>query len=497
MTENNFMETIVFFSRCELVNLYGRISKLLPQEYKILHIAYSDKEEEVLKDKYSVKAVINFQKEIRKILNGERYEPDLCNNIDKLIIEQSEDRFNLNGAIQYDRTFQNMSYQQCLILTQAYYKFWYQLINCHKVTYLIHEMVSLFFNQIAALICKGLSASYITHIQVYGENENNFLIVSGHDGSSEELMLNMELDKLSIDQKCRVDDFLIQFRSDSKTFFNKYSQNNTFLTTIISSFKIGLISLRNKVFLSFKGLKYPADHLKIYLLKELSLFQELKKKWGLFFLRYDKYDKELNYYYYPLHLEPEAVVLYWGDGIYKNQVKLIENIAAQLPPNCYLFVKDHPHANAYRDIEDYMKIKRIPNVKLLDPNISGKYIINNSIGVITINGTSGFEAILLNKQIYTFGNTFYNSCKRVKYIKNVRDLKHELYSNINKSYSDDDDLYNFVYGFLESTHKGFTDYFLNYAKLLNIDEEKNSETVVSEFIKYFERCRADKNNPNS
>jgi capsule polysaccharide export protein KpsC/LpsZ len=159
-------------------------------------------------------------------------------------------------------------------------------------------------------------------------------------------------------------------------------------------------------------------------------------------------------------------------------VKLIENIAAQLPPNCYLYVKDHPHISFYREIVDYRRIKAIPNVKLLNPSTPGKLIIRNCMGLITINGTSGFEAMLLGKQVYTFGNAFYSSFHRVKRILHIRDLREELYKNYGVEYVDDSDLLKYLSAYLISVHMGFTDYFVNYPEIYSIDKVENAKIVA-------------------
>jgi hypothetical protein len=83
-----------------------------------------------------------------------------------------------------------------------------------------------------------------------------------------------------------------------------------------------------------------------------------------------------GFYFYPLHLRTRSGSgIHWADGIYSNQVKLIENIASQLPPGIMLYVKDHPHL---MDIEMFWIIKciqDIPNVKLQAPHLPGKKIV--------------------------------------------------------------------------------------------------------------------------
>ena len=49
-------------------------------------------------------------------------------------------------------------------------------------------------------------------------------------------------------------------------------------------------------------------------------------------------------------------------------------------------------------------------------------LINNSLGVITINSAAGYEAIILKKAVITLGNEFYAKDKICIKIKNVSEL---------------------------------------------------------------------------
>ncbi|WP_339882833.1 hypothetical protein [Polaribacter vadi] len=486
------MKAIVFFSRCELVHLYGKLSKQLSQSHKVIHLAYSKLELDILEKQYDVKNVISFEKNIKNIYENKSYLEIDIQEIDNILIEQSGGRFNLNGALQYDRSFQYLNYLTNLQLSQIYYKFWSDFFKNHEVDYIIHEPTTLFFNHIAAVICKLNDAKYITFIQVYGESDYNFAIVEGdHGGFSE--MNNINYNKNEFDLN-RIKVFLNKFRLDSKTFFNINKKNKKnllqkFLFSFNSTVKIFLKYFNSRIKLKTK--KYSIlDHLELFHLKSIKLVQEVLNHYYYYYgLNYDEplSAKDELYYYYPLHLEPEAVVLYWGDGLYKNQVKLIENIAAQLPPNNFLYVKDHPHAGSYRDYRDYKRIQLIPNVKLIQPKKEGKKIILNSVGVITINGTSGFEALLLNKQVYTFGNCFFNKCQRVNHIKNIKDLRSILYLNKDIIYKDDDELYNFINLYLNYVQSGFTSYFTNRIKMMGINEIDNTKLVAKGLQDYFNK----------
>lgn len=482
------METIILFSRCNLVHLYGKIGPHLEKKINVIHIAYSDYEQKILEVQYNVKDILNFKKGVSTFIS-KALDYKLINEIDKVIIKESKDRFSLNSAIQSDRTFDYLSYEDSLILTQAYYCYWKNIFETRSVNYILHEPTSLYFNHIASLLGKQYGVRYLSQISTYGLYPNNYIIVSGDDSYAEELQINLKEDNLNFDS-LSIEKFLQSFREDETAFFSQIEPKNKKLINVISiSFRILFSSIKNKI-LALKERNKLLNHVEYYINKSNTGIDLLKKTWETFlFIKYDKVNSNDKYFYYPLHLEPEAVVLYWGDGIYKNQVKLIENIAAQLPPFSYLYIKDHPHAGYYRDYIDYKRIKAIPNVKLINPLVSGKFLIKTCIGVITISGTSGFEALLLNKQVYTFGNCFYNISNQVIRINNIRELREIIYKNINRTFKKED-LITFLAAYLRSCHEGFVNYFLNYVDLFGIDEEKNAEFIAQGLMNYFEKCNS-------
>ena len=486
------MKKIVLFSRVELVHLYGNISPYLSGSYEIIHLAYSDTEENILREKYNIKQVINFKKEIAKLYEEERLDSYLCSKIDQLIISQTDNRFCLNSSIQSDRSFQKIPYSESLLLAQVYYKFWNRMLAQPDIHYLLHEVTALYFIHIASVICKRNGIRYLTHVQVRGEKQYSWIFAEGDDGRPVEMESILKSVRLKDSDKIRVDSYLAKFRKESAVLFQELAKKKTlgdknFFRFLNSTSRFVIKHLLRKFRNEKKSEFKSYDHVEIFLLQNRPGFlEEYRRRWDEFFyLEFDEYDPEQEYYFYPMHVEPEAVVLYWGDGLYKNQVKLIENVAAQLPPNCFLYVKVHPLDKANRDYIDYKRIKEIPNVKLLGPGVPSKLLIENSKGVITINGTSGFEAILLNKPIYTFGNSIYGLSDRVHMIKNIRDLRQQLYLNHNKTYQDDEALYKFLIAFLESNHEGFTLYFRNLKDVFKFNIEENAKQVAEGMMKSF------------
>lgn len=124
---------------------------------------------------------------------------------------------------------------------------------------------------------------------------------------------------------------------------------------------------------------------------------------------------------YPMHFHPESSTSILA-GSYLNEYEVIRNIAFNLPEGVRLYVKDHISAWGYPTMDFYHRLKRLPNVRLLGPNAPTKQLIKDSIGVITLTSTVGYEALLLKKRVYIFGQVFYAFHKGVIRIENPTKL---------------------------------------------------------------------------
>lgn len=479
------MKTILFFDRCELTDLYAPLSKVMNNSFRIIHVAYSNYEANILKNKYSIQPDFIFKNILKSILISETLNAKLIEEIDALIINKTEGRFNLNSSIQSDRGFSLLTYDESLILSQIYYKIWDQIFTSTKIDFFYHEPPSLFFNHIASILCLKYCAVYCYDSMVYAEKKYNYLFLTQDNAHAPELERELVVltDNDVLKNQERINTFLNNFRDNHTVFLgDSFKINVPYLKLIIESLKF---------FIKRKYIRpYPhkiADNIDYFLLSRNLSWNKLKNLIAYkFHLKYDNFDSTLDYYYYSMNLEPEATVLYLGDGIYENQIKLIKNIAAQLPVGSYLYVKDHPHFIGYRSINDYFQILNVPNIKLLDPNIPGKQIIRDSKGIIMVNGTAGLEALLFNKHVYTFGNMFFNISDRVNYIHSIRDLREILYLKHKVKLLDDMNLFKFVLAYLNSTHEGVTDFFMGRAVKYDIDLEENTKKIASDFLKFSE-----------
>lgn len=129
-----------------------------------------------------------------------------------------------------------------------------------------------------------------------------------------------------------------------------------------------------------------------------------------------------NFFIYPTHYHPESSTSVLGAN-YTNEFNNILNIHNNLPVNTYLYVKDHISARGVQDENFYKKVKALPGVRLIDFNYNVKSLIKKSQGVITVNSTVGYEAILLGKPVFLFGNVFYEKFPNVFKVENFYQLR--------------------------------------------------------------------------
>lgn len=478
------MKTLVFFHREQLTDLFIGLAQHMGDQINTIHVAYGPKEVCRL-EKAGITTYYNYTQITDALFDQiQSADPAIIEQIDKLLLKHTGGRFNLNTSLQSDRGFSVLTYQQALISAQVHYLAWGSIFEQHPVDFLLHEPCSLFFNHIASAMCAAQGGKFVWQAMTPPEGDQiTYMNIVNDDYTCPEISywLDYYLQNPDKIDRTRCNDFLVRYRANYEVMFSnmimKFSRNKLryfkfrkFVGRIIKPRKIDILKDNINYWLNAQD---PSGEK----LANLKAYEKQKIHFEL------PVDGE-RYYYYSFHLEPEAVVLYLGDGIYTNQIKLIENIAAALPAGCFLYVKDHPHELAYRSAEDYLRLTRVPNIRLIQSSISGKSLIKNAIGVFSINGTAGFEALMLGKQVYNFGKSYYTYCNRVNHVLNIRDLRQQLYDNRNVAYTDDDLFLAYLNAYLDSMHVGMVDFFMDRAKTYAVDLERNAQQIAADFITF-------------
>ena len=151
-----------------------------------------------------------------------------------------------------------------------------------------------------------------------------------------------------------------------------------------------------------------------FIIPPINVFNEITVYLKKFCRRYlvrtvlKKPDYDDLYFLFPLHYMEDAQITFREPLL--DQFKLICDISRSLPPNCYLYVKPHPHyLGSDVSFKKLFKISKLENVKVINPVYPPIELIINSNGVITLNSTTGFEALIMGLPVITLGHDFY--CK--------------------------------------------------------------------------------------
>jgi len=179
-----------------------------------------------------------------------------------------------------------------------------------------------------------------------------------------------------------------------------------------------LLKNRIKYVLRGEGGKAPAYFLeKLYEYYRILIMKKLHAKHFRTFT-----EEELgsfHYVYYPLHKEPE-LMLNFSAPLWHDQGHAVKYLSSMLPAGCKLLAREH-RFNWGRRYGAYLKrLASLPGVVLVDPFDSQFKYIRNAALVITDNGSTGWEALLLGRKVVTLEKTFYDGANLARQVEDPR-----------------------------------------------------------------------------
>ncbi len=180
------------------------------------------------------------------------------------------------------------------------------------------------------------------------------------------------------------------------------------------------------------------------------------KKWLLSFFRlkyinfsgvFEKYHphNQENYFLFPLHILNEWCDYTWMGLRYPNIIELIRECAACLPFNTKLYVKEHPSLFPEKSIKFYKALKKIRNVKLLSPYEDTFSLTKNCRGVLTLGGTTGWEAFLIGKPVILLADNWYKNFPGIMKVSNHYELSEILQQPEKLTLPDKEEIIRIIY----------------------------------------------------
>ena len=125
---------------------------------------------------------------------------------------------------------------------------------------------------------------------------------------------------------------------------------------------------------------------------------------------YDDLNKysDLNLVLYPMHVEPEATLLYFSPE-YSEQDMVIQEIAKNLPLDHVLVVKEHPEQAGFLLKKKFVELRnRNSNIVYVPGKFDSHQLLKQIRAVITIHGSVGWEGIVNNIPTIALGNVYYD-----------------------------------------------------------------------------------------
>jgi len=289
-----------------------------------------------------------------------------------------------------------------------------------------------------------------------------------------------------------------------RDFVNKYQEEPFEITDDISNAVEELVN--NVIATKNKSIKIRKVNLKILLaafyscLKEKRFdaieINEFKKLFGCLFrklpllcFRYDHVVAGEKFIFFPLHIAWDAQIA-TRNPMYSNQFYLAEILSKSLPYGYKLYVKEHPYNYGGERIRLLKQIKKLRNVKLIHPQHSSIDLIERSRAVVTINSTAGWESIILNKPLVTFGNAFYSFFKYARPVKSVCELPIILQKLLSANWDEFvktqeyvTERHKFLWSVISTASEGAAMGYKNYMGLGDKVDTENVNTVAGSIFK--------------
>ena len=138
-----------------------------------------------------------------------------------------------------------------------------------------------------------------------------------------------------------------------------------------------------------------------------------------------------KYIFFPFQYQPERTTNPIGGHFFKHE-RVVKMILEILPKDWFLYLKEHPrqfskgntrygnHGRSKSFYTDFIKTKR---VKFISLKIDSHQLLDNSLAVATISGSTGWEAVARGKNTLLFGHAWYKGCEGVHFIESKKDLE--------------------------------------------------------------------------
>lgn len=161
---------------------------------------------------------------------------------------------------------------------------------------------------------------------------------------------------------------------------------------------------------------------------DLKAYWHRRKLLSAYTARTQPTDFEYPFVYVPLHYQPEKATMPLG-GVYDDQYLMVQVLTDAMPDDWRLLVKEHPwqfqklDSHQGRDAQFYADLAALPDVELVPTGTSSLRLIDHAHAVATVTGTAGWEGVVRDTPVFTFGDAWYSICEGVFDVETTEDVE--------------------------------------------------------------------------
>jgi len=347
-----------------------------------------------------------------------------------------------------DRFLVRYSKEDCSKMIGLHFSFFDEMFRNERPKYFINEAVAIFASFVALVVGKRYKCEYVGTIIARDNATKQFFFfddIYQRNRKLEFLYHEGEFTQTELEESMK---YLGEFRNraGSPAYMQKNGKRPR-LTYKMPLYPFKYLLERNRQIYNDKVAYMTYNN--AFEIINAPLINYIRYKRSIKY--YQNPVKGEEYYLYTLHYQPEASTLVCAQK-YEKQLFAIDNIAKSIPSNTMLYVKEHYAVLGHRDLIFYKELLKYPNVRLIDPYVDIHLLIKNSLAVIVLTNTTGFEAILHRKKVFVLGEVFYDFFDSVEKIKDVY-CEHLKLKEIDPKVSDDK-IIRFLCAYRKSLYEG-------------------------------------------
>lgn len=324
-------------------------------------------------------------------------------------------------SLESDRFLVRYPYSKRMEILGKEISFWRSVLDDQKPDLIVGECITIEFMEVLYIEATRRGIPYKSWCPHFFNGKTFWVDKPYNSKMPVEFWRNTKVTDANLQEaESMMDDIRIRHKQPSYVNF-KQPRKIALMRRFLREFAIEVIMTKKK---SLFGAFNYENYSQIF-------WEHVKNAAALFFHHYDKLevDEKKEYFFYPLHYEPESAVNYVGD-CYDDQIMLIGRIAHCLGTNQILIVKEHPQQRGKLLTRPYREIrKKYPNMVYIDGQESSYDMYKVSKCIITLNGTAGWEALILGKPVIAFGDVYYASCPGVTVCDGFKKLKEIIRNN--------------------------------------------------------------------